>query len=225
MPRLTYANVVASIALFASVGGGAAVAADYLSPGDQPINACAGGRGELTYLEPGDHCGQNAKMLTWNKQGPKGDTGPQGPQGVPGPKGAQGLTGPSNVHALNVAPQAKITKFAKNYGKLTLPAGDYFFMAKGQAGTSNSSEDILVKCTLRLTDPWNNIDIDEVKMDVDPGGPYEVPFSLTASQKIQGAGGSVALRCHDDDSGGGWMDDVKLVAIRTGSLDIQKWPN
>lgn len=42
----------------------------------------------------GDTCHPSEVEITWNQQGPKGDTGPQGPPGPMGPTGLQGPAGP-----------------------------------------------------------------------------------------------------------------------------------
>ena len=58
---------------------------------------------------PNGGCKKGEQQLTWNQQGPKGDTGPQGiqgpkgdtgdtgPQGLQGPKGDKGDTGPQGL--------------------------------------------------------------------------------------------------------------------------------
>ncbi|HEX2911933.1 MAG TPA: hypothetical protein VH186_14085 [Chloroflexia bacterium] len=48
---------------------------------------------DLRLINPTNNCKRNEQLLTWNQQGPKGDTGPAGPQGPKGDTGAQGLQG------------------------------------------------------------------------------------------------------------------------------------
>ena len=67
--------------------------------GSGMINACVADSkgkdhgGSIRIIGPGEVCDKKEILLTWNVQGPKGDTGPQGPAGAPGPVGPQGLTG------------------------------------------------------------------------------------------------------------------------------------
>ena len=83
--RLTYANVVATLALIIAVGGGSAYAASHLVTGKQ--------------IAKGTITGANIKKTTLTsglfkkgtlKSGPRGATGPAGPAGAPGAPGANG---------------------------------------------------------------------------------------------------------------------------------------
>lgn len=50
--------------------------------------------GALRLVEENETCASKERPISWNVQGPKGDTGPQGPQGAQGPVGPQGPAGP-----------------------------------------------------------------------------------------------------------------------------------
>lgn len=83
-PGLTYANVIATLALFLALGGGAAYAADQLAKGSVGSkqlkrNAVTGAKVKDGSLSAGDF-----------KPGqlPVGETGPRGAQGAPGAPGA-----------------------------------------------------------------------------------------------------------------------------------------
>jgi hypothetical protein len=81
--KLTYANVVASLALFVALAGGTAFAASQFEKESIPPKAFKKesiGPGKLT---------KAAKAALTGAVGPKGATGPQGPQG---PAGAAGAT-------------------------------------------------------------------------------------------------------------------------------------
>ncbi|MGH2940472.1 MAG: hypothetical protein ACRDPE_20380 [Solirubrobacterales bacterium] len=81
--HFTYANVVASLALFLALGG-AAFAATQL-----PRNSVGTGQ-----LKPGAvTAGKIAKKTRNQLQGARGATGPAGPQGKTGKQGAKGATG------------------------------------------------------------------------------------------------------------------------------------
>jgi hypothetical protein len=94
--RLTYANVVATLALFAALGGGAYAAATLPrnSVGARQIRKHAVTPKKLSTATR-RYIARRAKGAT-GAQGPKGDTGDRGPQGLPGADGATGsalLTG------------------------------------------------------------------------------------------------------------------------------------
>src|SRR5215211_2083357 len=97
--KLTYANVIATLALFLALGGGAyaAIKLPRNSVGTAQIK-----KGAVTKSKV------NAKLLSSlaGKQGAKGDTGAPGPtgeqgtkgdQGLPGTNGQDGATGPSDL--------------------------------------------------------------------------------------------------------------------------------
>jgi Collagen triple helix repeat (20 copies) len=85
--KLTYANVVATLALFLVLAGGTAVAASQLaknSVGSKQIKKAAVTPAKLSTA---------AKATLTGTTGPKGATGPQGPQGDPGTRGEAGVKG------------------------------------------------------------------------------------------------------------------------------------
>jgi hypothetical protein len=92
-PRLTYANVIATLALFLALGGGAAYAASHLdknSVGTKQLkrSAVTGAKVKDGSLSAGDF-----------KPGqlPTGARGPQGIQGIPGTSGLPGAPGATDV--------------------------------------------------------------------------------------------------------------------------------
>jgi hypothetical protein len=93
--KLTYANVMATVAVFLVVGGGTAFAASQMLPknsvGTQQIKNAAVTPAKLS---------ARAKAAMTGPAGPKGATGakgatgPAGAKGATGPAGARGATGP-----------------------------------------------------------------------------------------------------------------------------------
>jgi hypothetical protein len=99
--RLSYANVVASTALFLALSGSAyAVVGNPFVGRHGAISACVvseGGGHELQVVRPGARCPRGSTSLTLNQKGergPVGATGRGGATGATGPQGATGATGP-----------------------------------------------------------------------------------------------------------------------------------
>ena len=77
--RLTYANVTATVALCAALGGGAFAATSFVGR-DGTITACVNQkRGTVRMISPGKKCGKGQRKVTWNQKGEKGDRGLPGP--------------------------------------------------------------------------------------------------------------------------------------------------
>ena len=125
--RLTYANVMATIAVFIALGGGAYAAIKL------PANSVGTKQIRKAAVTP-SKVAPSAIALFKGRKGDKGDAGPQGPQGLDGAQGAQGIqgvpgqTGPSNAYfsSSNTAQSG-----------VSLPAGDY--VVQGQCAFSSSN--------------------------------------------------------------------------------------
>jgi hypothetical protein len=104
--RLTYANVVASLALFAALGGSSYAAISIT--GKHVRDGSLAGRdvrnGSLTGQDVRDRSllSQDFKQgqLPAGPQGPKGDPGPQGLQGIQGVPGIDGAPGTARAYGL-----------------------------------------------------------------------------------------------------------------------------
>ena len=103
--HLTYANVMASVAVFVALGGAsyAAVRLPRNSVGASQIknNAVSGAKVRDQSLTAADFNG--------SVQGPQGATGAQGPKGDPGSAGPRGEQGPGAVRLDATAPKAPIS--------------------------------------------------------------------------------------------------------------------
>jgi hypothetical protein len=77
-PRLNHATVVAYMALFAALGGGA-LAATKLVGRNGTIRGCVTKSGKLTVLKVGKKCKKGRKTIAWSRRGPKGPKGDPGP--------------------------------------------------------------------------------------------------------------------------------------------------
>jgi hypothetical protein len=93
-PRLTYANVMASIAVFIALGGGAYAAVSSIPGPDGVIHGCyAKKRGNLRLVGAGRRCSKREYAIAFNQQGPRGKTGSRGATGSRGSTGATGSSG------------------------------------------------------------------------------------------------------------------------------------
>lgn len=121
---LSYANVMATIAVFVALGGGAYAAFRL------PANSVGSRQLKNSAVTPKKVARATIKLFKGQKgaPGPQGDRGPQGAQGVQGLQGIQGPIGPSNVY---------FTSSTSVGAELTLPAGDYWI--EGQCDFSNSN--------------------------------------------------------------------------------------
>ncbi len=92
-PRLNYANLVATAALFFALAGGAYAVSGGFTP---VIHGCVNGRsGALRVLSHGTACRSGEHALAFDQRGPAGPAGARGATGAAGPAGAQGATGPA----------------------------------------------------------------------------------------------------------------------------------
>ena len=63
-PRLSYANVMATVAVFIALGGGALAATSFVGS-DGKIRGCVSKKGQLTLVKPGKHC-KKGTPIAWN---------------------------------------------------------------------------------------------------------------------------------------------------------------
>jgi hypothetical protein len=87
--KLTYANVISTLALFLALSGGAFAAAK-LAGSSGVLNLCVSKSGAVKALGHQHKCSSGSHLTTVNEQGPTGATGPPGPAGAPSPAYAAG---------------------------------------------------------------------------------------------------------------------------------------
>lgn len=95
MRHLSYANVMASVALFVALGGGAyAVTSSSFVSRSGAITGCVPKKGgALRVVKSGRRCPRGTVPLVFNIKGPQGARGPQGSSRVVGGKAGGDLTG------------------------------------------------------------------------------------------------------------------------------------
>jgi hypothetical protein len=127
--KLTYSNVVASIALFVALGGSsyAAIKLPKNSVGTKQLRA-----GSVTSAKVKN---RSLRAVDFKKgqlragpKGPKGDAGPQGPKGDPGSQGPKGDAGPAGPAGSAVA-----------YARVTLTTSGAVVDASQSKGVTNAN--------------------------------------------------------------------------------------
>lgn len=140
--RLTYANVMASLALFIALGGGAYAATQLPrnSVGHAQIkdDAVDGSKVEDRSLSLKDFKKNSVHNGARGPEGPQGLIGPEGPPGQPGEKGEKGDQGPGAVEIVGSAQRND----ALPSTTLLVRDGVRFYMSCGVVdaiGTNNST--------------------------------------------------------------------------------------
>jgi hypothetical protein len=88
--RLSYANVMSTLALFAALGGGAYAASTFVHSGGV-VDLCVSRGGAVKVLAASkSKCGKGTSLVAINQRGPAGAQGPTGPQGPAGTGGTGG---------------------------------------------------------------------------------------------------------------------------------------
>jgi hypothetical protein len=121
--KLDHATVVAYIALFMALSGGAIAATSFVGSGGK-ILGCVSKSGQLTVLKGGKHCKPGQTAISWNQKGVQGAQGAQGAQGVQGPPGTQG-----DIDHANTADSATTAASAGNADKLDNKDSNEFAIA------------------------------------------------------------------------------------------------
>jgi hypothetical protein len=120
--RPSYASVVATLALFVALGGGAWAASTGLIGPSGVIHGCAPRHGgSLSVVKSGKRCGHGQVAINFNQKGPQGSRGAQGIQGPKGDTGGQGAPGTSGYQM--VTSQVGPNTVQDKVGTATCPAG------------------------------------------------------------------------------------------------------
>ena len=150
--RLSYANLVASLALFAALGGSSYAAISVT--GKQVRDGSLSGRDVRNASLTGKDVRDRSLLARDFKPGqlpagPAGPQGPVGPQGVPGAQGAQGVPGaqgtPGTAGATNVVVRtnsATLPANASTFVNVTCPAGE---RATGGGASNENATGVFVK--------------------------------------------------------------------------------
>jgi hypothetical protein len=102
--RLSYANVMSTIAVFLALGGGAYAAVSSITGAGGMIHGCyAKKNGSLRLIAAGKKCAKGEKAIAFNQQGRQGLPGTPGAAGAAGAAGVKGEQGPQGPGATSVS--------------------------------------------------------------------------------------------------------------------------
>jgi hypothetical protein len=125
LPRASYANVAASLALFLALTGSAVAGAKLLITGADVKNHSLTGADikngslGLKSLGPGALASIKTTPGQPGSTGPQGQKGDQGPTGAQGQTGSQGSTGPQGTPGVGITTATAIGSDVTNYPDLT----------------------------------------------------------------------------------------------------------
>jgi hypothetical protein len=139
-----------------------------------------------------------------------GPQGPQGPQGEQGQQGQQGATGPSEATSSSTTAQPMNDGSFATLVDVPTPAGSYVFWGKVDMSGATTDQ---VQCRLRTNQPPVN---EQDLAIVDGGNTDGNTLALLATATTTGS--DVNLDCMDGAAGSVIADNVRLVAMRVGSL-------
>jgi len=143
-PRLTYANVIATLALFLALGGGAYAAVKL------PKNSVGAKQLKAGAVTP-------AKLSASAVSALAGKPGPQGPQGAPGAQGAQGSPGSPGSPGAPGATNVVVRTGSQEFGSVAFcEPGE---VAVGGGGSTPEPEQLL----------WGSLPVNEFGETSEPG--------------------------------------------------------
>lgn len=183
--KLTYANVISTLALVLAIGGTAAFAASGSGPSKPAkLKLCAAKNGGALRLASGRRaCRANERLLVIDRRGQRGAVGPTGAQGERGPAGAStSLT----------SPDGRFVVAATNDGiVLSGPGGSLAFdgaalVANGDLAISASKKLALTGGTLDVTAKTASSFIAGSNFTQVVGGAYQQTIGGGISQAIGG---------------------------------------
>jgi hypothetical protein len=183
--HLSYANVVATLALVFAMSGGALAAKHYLINSTKQINPKV-----LKKLR--GNTGKTGGQGLPGTQGPGGTQGKEGLQGKGGPQGIEGQRGPSDVYEVELA---KSVEAATPGGPLTLtlsnlPAGTYAIFGKaGVVPTERKSGP--TRCELRA---FNDFDLTIFNFTTPGTGEEAAPITTELTHTFPSTG-EVTMQC------------------------------
>jgi hypothetical protein len=177
--RLTYANVMASIAVFIALGGGAYA----LSLGKSSVRSKHIKAGAVTSAKVADNSLIGSDIDEDTLQVPRGEAGPRGPKGdtgnpgVQGPAGPQGPTGAPGLSGVQVVTTSTGNSSSNKTATANCPAGKTVIGSGAALGGSwTSSSGTVVEVVITEIDArTSSVEVEARELD-----PYGSSWSVTA---------------------------------------------
>jgi hypothetical protein len=216
---LTYANVMATIAVFIALGG-TGVAAVKLSKNS--VTSATIKNGQVKNKDLGSNSVTSSKVKNGSLLRGDFKSGqlPQGPQGPKGDQGVPGATGPSNGYsatASNAAPDVPwvTSGTGTTQQSLSLPAGKYILNASAQADNADPATQT-AGCSISISS--SGASVDDASVTVGPNtGDDKAALALTGGATLASPD-TVKLECSASSTNGSWQSS-SLTAIKVASLN------
>jgi hypothetical protein len=212
--RLSYANVVATLALVFAMSGGALAANHYLINSTKQISPKV-----LKKLT-----GKTGKTGVDGAAGAAGKEGPQGKEGSAGKEGKEGLAGAAGIGpAFSVFHEASIeweqTSELRPVLSLTgIPAGSYWITATfgGFNVNTGHTSKVDASCTLSAGADSDIKHFDLGDNELSEDGNADVAMQLV--HQFTAAGGVATLECDNFAVKGISLEDIKITAIQISAI-------
>jgi hypothetical protein len=218
-PRLSYANVIATIALFVALGGGAYAATQL------PKNSV--GAKQLRKGAVNSAKVKDASLMSKDFKagqlpaGPTGARGAEGPRGLEGARGATGQTGargPSNAYVDSTAGQITISSAPGTLAAtLAVPAGTWAVF--GRVNVFNNG--ILATGECSVSAGATTLDTGLFKLQTSSGA-NELPLTLHGIATFTGPT-AIQMFCEEESAAGAdfRVSERRLTAIQVETLTQQ----
>jgi hypothetical protein len=208
--RLTYANVISSIALFCALAGGA-YAATQLPKNSVDTKQLKKNAVTSPKVKDGTLLGKDFKA----GQLPAGARGEQGQEGKQGAKGETGSRGPSNAYTDFTATQIQIAPSPGTVAAtIAIPAGSWVIF--GRVNVFNNGILATGDCSLSA----GPTKIDAALFKLQPSsGVNELPLSLQAPVTVAGPT-AIQMTCEEESNAGVdfRVSERRLTAIQVETL-------
>lgn len=206
--HLSFANMVACLALFVALGG-ASYAAFKLpkeSVGTEELH-----KGAVTPAKLSD----KARQGVAGPRGPKGATGPAGPQGATGAPGPGGEPGPSAAYAYSHEAEVIVSQTTSTKaGALSVPPGSYAIEAQAAATSLDNPTDIM-ECVLHAGEDSDAV---AAVLGTQAGDSIEQQLSMQLVHTFAGSG-EITIDCrHPFTAGALNVSNVRIMAIKVGEI-------
>jgi hypothetical protein len=208
LSKLTYANVISTIALFLVLAGGGAYAASGKGGSSgAPLKLCAAKKSGALRLASGAGCKPGEQALTVDSRGIEGKAGAEGKAGERGPAGATGERGPAGLTGM-ASPDGRFSVTTSNSGiVLTGPKGSLTF--DGEEMRSSQSLKVTVPLDLTVTNGRAMEVTTGTQTSITTGANYSLNVGANAQESI-GASYSQAIGTSaTQDIAGGLTQEVE----------------